>query len=207
MYIFLDYDGTLLKTPEEEFQKIYFKTFLDYIDIKDNEIITHILNATKELIMKNDKEKNNLDFYLESLEQKTGKNKNYWYTTFFDYYENAFPNLKKFVEPNFKLIDKIKNTNNKLIFASNPVFPEVAVKHRIGFIDMSIEDFYYISYMENSHFCKPNPNYFKEILENLNINPNECVMIGDTDFDKASLKAGINFIHVSEEEKWEKLFI
>ncbi|GAB6189335.1 HAD family hydrolase [Marinitoga arctica] len=207
MYIFLDYDGTLIKTSEEIFQKYYFKSFLDYTNIDDVNVINHILEATKNLIKKNDKDLNNLEFFLKEMEKITGKNKDYWYNIFWDYYMNYFQNLKKIIEPNIKLINKIKNTNHKLIFASNPVFPEIAVHHRINFINMLPENFYYISYMENSHFCKPNPNYFIEILDKLNIGFEECVMIGDSEFDKASLKAGINFIHISEEDKWEKLFM
>ncbi|WP_303048810.1 hypothetical protein [Marinitoga sp. 1154] len=35
MYIFLDYDGTLIKNEENEFQKIYFKSFLKYTGFKE----------------------------------------------------------------------------------------------------------------------------------------------------------------------------
>ena len=60
--------------------------------------------------------------------------------------------------------------------------------------------------MENSHFAKPNPKFFKEILNSLNLDPKNCVMIGDSDFDKASELVNIKFIHINETEEWEKYF-
>lgn len=32
---------------------------------------------------------------------------------------------------------------------------------------------------ENSHFCKPNPRYYQEILDRLDCRPDEAIMIGD----------------------------
>ncbi|SHF07563.1 Phosphoglycolate phosphatase, HAD superfamily [Marinitoga hydrogenitolerans DSM 16785] len=205
MYIFLDYDGTLIKNKEEDFQKYYFYSFLNYTNIKDKKIIDIILECTKELIKKNDRKENNLDFYMNLLAKKTGKSQEYWYNTFFDFYEKEFPNLKNIIIPNKKLINKIKKSNHNFIFASNPVFPEIAINHRINFINLDLNDFIYISTMENSYFCKPNPNYFLDILKKLKIKPADCIMIGDTDFDRASLKVGIDFIHISEEDKWESI--
>ena len=32
---------------------------------------------------------------------------------------------------------------------------------------------------ENSHYCKPNLDYYKEIFENIGSNPNESIMVGN----------------------------
>ncbi|KLO23439.1 hydrolase [Marinitoga sp. 1197] len=205
MYIFLDYDGTLIKNEENEFQKIYFKSFLKYTGFKEKKIMDIIYECTVELIKRVEGKENNLDYYLNSLSKKTGKSQKYWYNIFLNYYENDFPKLKEIVVPNFDLINKIKTSKHKFIFASNPVFPEIAVHHRINFIGLSPNNFIYVSTMENSHFCKPNPKYFMEVLEKLNINAKDCIMIGDTDFDRSSLKAGIEFIHINEENKWKEI--
>ena len=36
---------------------------------------------------------------------------------------------------------------------------------------------------EDCHFCKPNPKYYQELLEKLQLKPEECVMVGN-DFDE-----------------------
>ena len=32
---------------------------------------------------------------------------------------------------------------------------------------------------EDCHFCKPNPKYYQELLEKLNLKPEECIMVGN----------------------------
>ena len=100
----------------------------------------------------------------------------------------------------------IKSTNQKLVFASNPLFPEIATVKRIKFAGLSPDNFVYVAHMENCRFAKPNPIFFKDIMDKLNILPQECVMIGDSEFDRASEKVGIRFIHIADELEWEKLF-
>nr|WP_176759908.1 HAD hydrolase-like protein [Geotoga petraea] len=59
--------------------------------------------------------------------------------------------------------------------------------------------------MENSNTTKPHKEYFENILKELKITPEEAIIIGDTDFDKAAEKVGIKFIHVEEVDKWKEL--
>ncbi len=178
---------------------------MEYSKISDKNVINIILESTVELIKKNDDKENNLDYYLYLMSKKSGKDGKYWYNLFFDFYENEFPKLKKIIKPHDELLSHVKKTSHKLIFASNPVFPKIAVEKRLSFINMDFDDFEYVSYMENSHFCKPNPKFFNEILKKLNIDPKDCIMIGDSDFDRASLKAGIEFIHINEDLKWKNI--
>ena len=43
-----------------------------------------------------------------------------------------------------------------------------------------------------AHYCKPNLNYYKELLERLNLTPEECLMIGnDVDDDMIVEKLGM----------------
>jgi phosphoglycolate phosphatase-like HAD superfamily hydrolase len=42
-------------------------------------------------------------------------------------------------------------------------------------------------------------------LKELDISPEEAIIIGDTDFDKAAEKVGIKFIHVDDIEEWKKI--
>ncbi|HOO74735.1 MAG TPA: HAD hydrolase-like protein [Tepiditoga sp.] len=205
MFVFLDYDGTLIKTKEEIFQENYFKKFLKHTGIKDNNIIRIILECTSELVKSTEEKENNLAFFMEKLSEKAGNTSEYWYNLFMEFYESEFSSLKTVIEPNYELLEAVKSSDEKFIFASNPVFPQIAVRKRMDFIDMKEEDFLYVSFMENSKYCKPNKEYFEEVLNKLNIKSSECVMIGDTDFDKASVNAGIRFIHVDDEENWKKI--
>jgi FMN phosphatase YigB (HAD superfamily) len=64
---------------------------------------------------------------------------------------------------------------------------------------MSPSDFEYITAYENSSYCKPNPDYFTELLSNLGISADECVMIGnDTRDDFAAHALGIPVFVLTE---------
>ena len=57
----------------------------------------------------------------------------------------------------------------------------------------------YISTYENSHYSKPNIKYYEEILNKLNLNKEECLMIGnDTIEDYIITKLDIPCIILKE---------
>ncbi|SHH40033.1 HAD family hydrolase [Thermosipho atlanticus] len=206
MYIFLDYDGTIVETPEQDFMKLYFLELSKKSQLPIEYIYKMVMSSIEEILKNQNPEKFLFDSFLEVIVSKDKYDREFWYNLFFDFYENEFDKVGKVMKPNKKLVEKIKTTNKKLIFASNPLFPEIATLKRIRFVGLKPENFTYIAHMENSHFAKPNPLFFKEIMEELNISPNECVMIGDTEYDKSCEKVGIKFFHISEEDKWEKIF-
>lgn len=70
MFVFLDYDGTLIKTKEEIFQENYFKKFLKHTGIKDNNIIRIILECTSELVKSTEEKENNLAFLWKNFLKK-----------------------------------------------------------------------------------------------------------------------------------------
>ena len=53
-------------------------------------------------------------------------------------------------------------------------------------------DFIHITSYENSSFCKPNLEYYEEILEVIGKRPEQCIMIGnDVSDDMVSSKLGM----------------
>lgn len=72
-----------------------------------------------------------------------------------------------------------KKKGYRVVLATNPLFPAIATQTRIGWAGLTPEDFELYTTYENSGFCKPNPEYYKEILGKLQLSPEECVMIGN----------------------------
>jgi len=206
VYIFLDYDGTLVEERSEEFYKLYFKLLSKKSKLPFEKIYNLVMESVNETLENDDENITLFEKFLEIISHKSSIGKNYWLEFFIDFYQNEFNEIKKVTIPKDNIIKKIKKTDHQLIFASNPLFPKIAVEKRISFAGLSPNNFIYISHMENSHFAKPNPKFFKEILNSLNLDPKNCVMIGDSDFDKASELVNIKFIHINETEEWEKYF-
>ena len=45
---------------------------------------------------------------------------------------------------------------------------------------------------ENSTYCKPTPDYYRELIEKLDLDPEKCIMVGnDTSDDMVAEKLGI----------------
>lgn len=205
MYVFLDYDGTLVKTREEEFTRVYFIELAKKAGEEPKKLGNLVMGIIEDMMKNQTGEKDLFHQFVEMIASRSSKPQSYWIDLFFDFYKNDFEKLREFVEPNDELLESIKASGKKFIFASNPIFPEVAVVKRLSFIGLKPEDFIYVAHMENSHFMKPHPGFFKEILDKINTDPERCVFIGDSDFDKACEKVGIEFIHVEERERWKKL--
>ena len=65
------------------------------------------------------------------------------------------------------------------MLATNPIFPAAATESRIEWAGLDKNDFLLYTTYENSHYCKPNPKYYEEILERLHMNAEECLMVGN----------------------------
>ena len=65
------------------------------------------------------------------------------------------------------------------MLATNPIFPRIATENRIRWAGLDKNDFDWITTFEVCRYCKPNPKYYEEILTRLNLDPKQCVMIGN----------------------------
>ena len=60
--------------------------------------------------------------------------------------------------------------------------------NRIRWAGIDAEDFEVITTYETYHYCKPNPKYFQEVMEEFGLNPKECLMVGnDVQEDKKNI--------------------
>jgi FMN phosphatase YigB (HAD superfamily) len=114
---------------------------------------------------------------------------------FEDFYHNEFQQVAQACGHNSAsrvLIDGLKARGLRLVLATNPIFPAVATHSRVRWAGLTPEDFSYITTYENSRFCKPNPAYYRDILDNLGLKAEECVMVGnDEGEDGAAAKLGL----------------
>ena len=73
----------------------------------------------------------------------------------------------------------MKEHGVKVYLATNPIFPRVGTMNRIRWAGIDAEDFEVITTYETYHYCKPNPKYFQEVMEEFGLNPKECLMVGN----------------------------
>jgi len=121
---------------------------------------------------------------------------------FNEFYMNEFQVVAKscgFDKRAKEVIELLKAKGIRRVLATNPLFPAVATHSRTRWAGLEPKDFEYITTYENSSFCKPNPDYYREILGKLNLKAEECLMVGnDTDEDTAAEKAGIHIFLLTD---------
>ncbi|MDO4187420.1 MAG: HAD family hydrolase [Lachnospiraceae bacterium] len=205
--VLFDLDGTLLPMDMDEFTNGYFKHLvkkaMSYSDkYKPDELIKVIWAGVKAMVM-NKGEKPNEDAFWEYFASVYGDEALKDRAIFDDFYANDFICAKDYTgynEDAKKSVEKIKEAGYKVVLATNPIFPEIATRQRVNWTGMDVSDFEAFTSYENCTYCKPNPEYYLELLSKLNMRPEECLMVGnDVDEDmEAGLKAGMQVYLITD---------
>lgn len=202
--ILFDLDGTLLPMQQDEFTTAYFdglsKNLAQY-GYEPKRLVGGVWHGTKAMV-KNDGTQTNEQVFWKEFASLFG-DKVYDDTDKFNgFYETDFDKLKSYCgynEQANKTIRALKEKGYTLVLASNPVFPMAAQKKRMLWAGVNPDDFALITSYENSHYCKPNPFYFKEIAERLGVKPSDCLMVGnDTTEDAAAILMGMDFFLLTD---------
>lgn len=182
--ILFDLDGTLLPMDQETFIKAYFgglvKKLMPHGYDKDT-LIGAIWSGTMAMIKSNGESTNEEAFWKVfcSVFGEDAKND---IPLFDEFYENDFCHVQRscgYTEKSAELIKFIKEKGFRVALATNPLFPSTATEQRIKWAGLSPSDFEIFTTYENSHYCKPNPNYYREVMEKLGVSPTECLMVGN----------------------------
>lgn len=118
------------------------------------------------------------------------------------FYENEFNQAICTTKPtpvSNQIVKKAKSRGLETYLATNPVFPQCATMNRIRWAGLVAEDFKVITTYETSTYCKPNPEYFRGILEEFSLDPSECLMVGnDVEEDLAIRSLGVKTYLVTD---------
>lgn len=182
--ILFDLDGTLLPMDNDEF----VKTYLGYLAKN----VAH-LGYTKETLIpamwkgvaamvKNDGSRTNYDAFWDTFSKMIGDHVYEHISTFDEFYGNDFNKASFVATPTplaQKAVDIAKEKADKVILATSPMFPAVAVYSRLKWAQVERESFDMITTYEDCKTCKPNPAYYLEIAKKMNLDPKRCLMIGN----------------------------
>lgn len=202
--VLFDLDGTLLPLEQDEFVKAYFGLLsknLYKLGFDPERLIKTVWTGTKAM-MANDGKVSNEKVFWQVFCNEYGTDATKYEPDFARFYETDFNNVKAvcgFNESAAKAVKKIKDLGINLVLATSPVFPLIATKSRAKWAGIDINDFSLVTTYENSCHCKPNIEYYKDILSTLNLNAEECLMVGnDVDEDMIAEKLGINVFLLNE---------
>ena len=202
--ILFDLDGTLLPMDQDKFANGYFSRLvkkLAPLGYDPQKTVDGIWSGTAAMVKNNGGITNEEAFWIK-FEEFFGKEALKDQPVFDEFYRNEFNDVKSdcgFNPAAAETVKELKQKGFKLILATNPIFPAVATESRIEWAGLDKADFELYTTYENSHYCKPNPAYYGEILEKLSLKPSECLMVGnDAAEDGAAQKLGIKVFFLTD---------
>ena len=182
--VLFDLDGTLLPMDQDIFVKYYFgllaKKLAPY-GYEQEKLIKSVWAGTEAMI-KNTGEKSNEAVFWDVFTSIHGADAIKDLPLFDEYYEQDFPKVQASCGYNASAavaVAKIKEMGLRVALATNPIFPAVATRQRIAWAGLDASDFELYTTYENSCHCKPNPDYYRDLLSALDAKPEECLMVGN----------------------------
>ncbi|TYO98486.1 FMN phosphatase YigB (HAD superfamily) [Geothermobacter ehrlichii] len=90
------------------------------------------------------------------------------------------------------LLDAAFATGCRVVVATNPVFPKAAIDARLAWAGLDGYPFDLVTDWDRSRYCKPQQDYFHDLLRHFAVAPEQVLMIGnDTGHDMAAGQIGI----------------
>jgi len=183
--ILFDLDGTLLPMDQERFITAYMKRLAAKVaphGYDPAKLIDAVWTGTG-LMVQNDGSSSNEDvFWKVFLEYNEGDREELTRSTkvfYRDHFESVVRATCGFNPLSNEVIQLAKSKGYDVYLLTNPMFPKEATSVRVKCAGLDFNDFKEVTTYENYHFCKPNVAYFQEVMNKFQLDPTECLMIGN----------------------------
>ena len=186
--VLFDLDGTLLDYDmRKDFLPNYFTALGKYFahDIPPNILLKGIMLASA-AIRENDGSLTNEEAFAQVFYPYIKKERDFLEPEFMKFYEEVFPSLQKhatFKSEAREVVESAFTLGYSVVIATNPFFPAIAIQQRLVWAGVQDLPYHKITSYENSHFAKPDPRYFREIVDELGCKPEESLVVGDEAMD------------------------
>jgi FMN phosphatase YigB (HAD superfamily) len=180
----------------DSFMHIYFKemgiAFQDIIEPK--KLVDSVWKAT-DVMIGNTEYRTNEEVFMEKFRTLIDGDLDTYKKRFDEFYDKGFLNVKSAVSHMpliVEAVELLKQKGYQIVLATNPMFPRKAIIHRLNWAGFKEEDFSYVTCYENNHYCKPQIQFYEEVLKEAGKDAKECMMVGnDVEEDLIAGKLGI----------------
>ncbi len=182
--ILFDLDGTLLPMDQTRFMKDYFGRLTRRLAPRgyDPQALVDAIWAGTADMVKNDGSVVNEVRFWERFFAIFGEDANQDLPIFEAFYREEFDEVRAscgYTPQAAQIVTQVKKLGYRTALATNPLFPAVATECRIRWAGLSSGDFELYTTYENSRTCKPNPDYYREVANRLDVLPADCLMVGN----------------------------
>ena len=182
--VLFDLDGTLLPMNQDIFVKAYMKglaTTAAPLGYESQSFMKGVMAGTVAMV-KNDGSKSNETVFWTALAEIVGEQIKNQTDIFDEFYRTDFQKISEvcgFSSKAAEVIQSAKKAGLRVALATNPLFPVTATESRIKWAGLKPDDFEIFTTFESSNYCKPNPNYYREVCAKIGVTPEECLMVGN----------------------------
>lgn len=195
--VLFDLDGTLLPLDQDEFTSGYFKFLIKKLmphGYEPKTLIDAIWHGTNAMV-RNDGRRTNEEVFWEDFTSVLGEKALADRLLFEEFYAHDFAEAKTLCgfDPRAKeAVSMLRSAGVRTVFATNPVFPAAATEQRIRWAGLEPDMFELVTTYENISYCKPNHDYYREILRRIGLAPENCIMVGnDVGEDMCAARLGM----------------
>lgn len=197
-----DLDGTLLGLDLDIFLPEYFSLLKEEFDDLPGEILVERVLKATDAMVHNDGQKTNKEIFCQVFFHEHIWGEEILGPRFEKFYRDSFSTLKRTARPlplSQEILTLLFNQKKRVVLATNPLFPKEAILERMRWAGIHDFPFSLITSYEEMHYSKPNPAYYKEILDRIEGDSKETLMVGnDTREDMVAEKLGITTFLVKE---------
>ncbi len=183
-YALFDMDGTLLPMDAATFARTYFEVLTGKMaehGYAPQDLIDGI-NAGITATQTSDGTRTNEERFWEHFVRVAGERVLADRELFMDFYAHDFERISSvcgYVPEAAKTVALCRELGFPVVVATEPIFPLCAMESRLRWAGVDPADVELITSYETSHYCKPDLNYYREIVDRLGVKPEECVMVGN----------------------------
>lgn len=181
-HLLVDLDGTLLDNQELYLSLSFMKrALLKVKKIAGWKKAVKTLLAIKNELEKPSSKKINSERVIELFSERLGMTLEDSRAFIVESLRGIFPNLKKYFSPVPGAKDFLEwaKDHYTLTLATNPVWPQEIVELRLQWAGVDPKIFNMITNATNMSACKPEKEYYQDILKLMDYEPQNCLLIGD----------------------------
>ena len=202
--ILFDLDGTLLPMDNDDFIRVYFgylaKAAYGWGYTDSRRLVDSIWKGVYAMYA-NDGRRTNDQVFWDVFRKEMDCDLTGIDEHFRHFYLHEFDQAKEAVSPAplaKEVVQAAHEKADKVILATNALFPMEAYETRLSWIGLNTSDFDDVTDYTRYSFCKPSPQYFTEILERHHLDAQECLVFGNDMEEDIQAGAGLKGFLVTD---------
>ena len=198
--VLLDMDGTLINNDRNrfgaEYTELVYRRFPKKIPFNKFKEAIYI---SFEAMTKNNGQKTNEKVFHDTFFPLINFPLSQGIKIFDHVHKHDFASLKReeeVIPETYGVVKKILDMGYKVVIATNPIFPLDVMYERLKWANIDKLPFELVTSYETSTYAKPNPLYYREILDKIGSEPEDCLMVGDEHMDMVASLIGIKTMFI-----------